>query len=139
MDIRHAEQVVLGILERGIDIWSGDTLRDNNWSKYKQLFAQYLSADDFAAFNRFLTLAPKCRMQESGCVKFSMLGWTRRLGFRSENCLRKNLPTDFKQEDFIAKVNANDTFMFNPDEPRNRIMRSLQVMGRLSNTAGSKT
>ena len=54
MDIRHAEQVVQSILEKGmVDRFLKNILSENNWAKYKHLFASDLSSDDFAAFNRF--------------------------------------------------------------------------------------
>ena len=55
MDIRHAEQVVVSLLERGfIDRESlKPILHENNWVKYKHLFAADFSYDDFSAINRF--------------------------------------------------------------------------------------
>src|SRR5690606_30326637 len=54
MDIRHAEQVVQSLLEKGnIDKSLKRVLSENNWGRYKHLFATTFSPDDFAAFNRF--------------------------------------------------------------------------------------
>jgi hypothetical protein len=54
MDIRHAEQVVLSIKERNlIDRNVKSILQENNWIKYKHLFVNNISSDDFLSFNRF--------------------------------------------------------------------------------------
>ena len=54
MDIRHAEQVVVSIIERGsIDRNLKPILTENNWAKYKHLFASRFSYDDLASLNRF--------------------------------------------------------------------------------------
>lgn len=138
MDIRHAEQVVLSILEKGkVDNYLKNILSENNWAKYKHLFASCLSSDDFGAFNRFF----------DSCVEISDA--TRRMkeilyvniGAKASIAQSKifdieNLSTpegQSKKQKIIDEINA-EGFVFDPNDPKDRIFRSLQLMGRLSNT-----
>jgi len=73
MDIRHAEQVVLSILEKGIvDKSLKNILYENNWGKYKHLFATEFSYDDFAAFNRFFDACIEIAEARMRMGEFSM-------------------------------------------------------------------
>lgn len=138
MDIRHAEQVVLSILEKGsIDTFVKDVITDNNWEKYKHLFAVNFSQDDFAAFNRFF----------GACVEISEAR-SRMLDVFHANLLAKaekvqHLLLEIKEPDSsegqekrqsIINYACKESFVFDPDDPKAKVFRSLQLMGRLSNT-----
>jgi hypothetical protein len=139
MDIRHAESVVQSILEKDqIDINTKDVLFENNWSKYKHLFAKDFSQDDFAAFNRFF----------DSCVEMSdARNKLREVHYTTINTKARLMQERIYGLDNLASVEgqakANQIFMeisqgnygFDPDEPKNRIMKNLQMMGRLSNTS----
>lgn len=139
-DVRHAEQVVVAILERGqIDIWSKDLLRENNWAKYKHLLARFLSSDDLVAFNRFFLAAAQMsdalqRMRE---VHYAALDEKARI---TQQELTKVIWVDDadyskKVNEIMNRINRSDP-MFQPDEPRSRYFVNLQQMGRLSTTYG---
>lgn len=138
MDIRHAEQVVISILEKGmVDRNLKNILFENNWAKYKHLFASFLSSDDFSAFNRFFDSCVEIsdatnRMRE---VFYASLNAKASIAqtkvFAVENLFSPE--GQVKKNQIIAEINTED-FVFDPKEPRDRIFRSLQLMGRLSNT-----
>lgn len=138
MDIRHAEQVVLSILEKGsIDRTLKKIITENNWAKYKHLFAGDFSIDDFSAFNRFF----------DACVEISEARM-RMMSIFDENLKAKaaiaqqlvisleSSDSDDdkkKRSDLIRKIES-EIYTFEPGEPQNRILHNLQLMGRLSNT-----
>ena len=138
MDIRHAENVVQSILEKdSIDISTKDVLLENNWSKYKYLFANDFSQDDFASFNRFFESCvemsdARMRIRE---VFYTTINTKARL-LQEKIFSIENLSTPEVQEsaNLITKeINESFSF-FDPIEPKTRIMKNLQKMGRLSNT-----
>ena len=54
LDIRSAERIIREIKERFIvDRHIRSILRENNWAKYKHLFAKDFTQDDLLAFDRF--------------------------------------------------------------------------------------
>ncbi len=139
MDIRHAESVVQSIVEKNqIDISTKDVLSENNWSKYKHLFANDFSQDDFAAFNRFF----------ESCVEMSDARMRlREVFYTTINAKAKILQEKIhsienlespegqrKAEQLFIEI-SNGHRAFDPNEPKERIMRNLQMMGRLSNTS----
>jgi len=139
MDVRHAESVVQSILEKNqIDISIKDVLFENNWSKYKHLFAKDFSQDDFAAFNRFFESCAEMsyarnRMHE---VFYTTINTKARL-MQEKIYSIDNLSTPEGQEKLrqvVADINMSKQ-LFDPDEPKERIVRNLQMMGRLSNTS----
>ena len=138
MDIRHAEQVVRAVLEKGaIDRTVGTILSENNWGKYKHLFASDFSYDDFAAFNRFFDACveiadARVRMNE---VFYANLSAKASIAQQKIFSLENPSSPDGEQakQAVIAQLNG-EHFVFDPDEPKARILRSLQLVGRLSNT-----
>lgn len=138
MDIRHAEQVVLSILEKGkVDNYLKNILSENNWAKYKHLFASSLSSDDFAAFNRFFDSCVEIsdatkRMREILYANISAKASIAQSKiFDIENLSSRE--GQLKKQKIIDEINA-EGFVFDPNDPKDRIFRSLQLMGRLSNT-----
>jgi hypothetical protein len=138
MDIRHAEQVVLTILEQGgANIWTKNVLTENNWSKYKHLFVADLSYDDVTAFNRFFDSCiaisdAQIRMREifdaTLKAKASLL---QEKIFSIEDL--KSEEGQRKKQACIEEIN-HESYIFEPNEPQQRILQSLRLMGRLTNT-----
>lgn len=139
MDIRHAEQVILGVLEKGaIDRFLPSILPENNWGKYKHLFAAYFSYDDFSAFDRFF----------NGCTEISEArnrladAFLASISAKAQIAQQKVLEIpDVESEDGQKKrwetIQAleKEEYVFEPSEPSNRIFRSFQIMGKLSPTS----
>ena len=138
MDIRHAEQVVLSILEKGaVDRVMKNILYENNWVKYKHLFASDFSQDDFSAFNRFFESCVEIAEARKRMVDVFYANINAKVDvmhqkiFEIENLL--SVDGQAKKEEIIKKINLEEEF-FDPDEPKRRILHNLQLMGRLSNT-----
>lgn len=152
MDIRHAEGVVQSILERNqIDISTKDVLSENNWSKYKHLFAKNFSQDDFVAFNRFFDSCVEMsdarkRLRE---VFYTSLNAKAQLVQEKIHSIENlNTPQGQDEAEKVFIEISNGHRAFDPNEPKERIMKNLQMMGKLSNTpsfdklkhfSGSKT
>ncbi|PKD38009.1 hypothetical protein CWO84_22450 [Methylomonas sp. Kb3] len=138
MDIRHAEQVVISILEKQVvDRTLKDILLENNWAKYKHLFASDFSHDDFAAFNRFFVACTEIADARRRMLEVFYSNLNSKASVIQQKILEiDNLMSpegQAKKQELIAAINAED-FVFEPNEPRTRILSSLQLMGRLSNT-----
>ncbi len=138
MDIRHAEQVVLSILEKGaVDTFVKNIIFENNWGKYKHLFAADFSQDDFSAFNRFFNAC----IEISEARRWMLEIFNANLRAKAETSQQMLLAIDQtdmseyqeNRQKVINKICA-ETWVFDPDDPKARIFRSLQLMGRLSNT-----
>lgn len=138
MDIRHAEQVVLSILEKGmVDRTMKNILHDNNWAKYKHLFAENFSQDDFAAFNRFFEACVEIADARKRMVDVFYSNVTA----KAEIMHQKIFSIDdllspegqLKKQKILHEINTDESF-FDPNEPKSRILHNLQLMGRLSNT-----
>ena len=138
MDIRHAESVVSSILEiASVNTSTKDILIENNWTKYKHLFAKDFSQDDFAAFNRFFdscadTLDATNRVRE-------MFYWN--IQYKTQVLQQKLFEIDDlesaegeeKKAILIKRLNS-ETTEFKAAEPQARVMQNLKLMGQLSNT-----
>jgi hypothetical protein len=136
MDIRNAEQIIQTLLETSnFDISIKPILSENNWSKYKHLFASDFSYDDFALLNRFF----------DGCVEISDARrrmnevFTASINAKAALLQEKIFAIESdKNEEFQSHRQAlidrfnNETYVFNLREPRDRIIKNLQLMGRLS-------
>lgn len=138
MDIRHAEQIVLSILEKQvIDRTLKDILLENNWAKYKHLFASDFSHDDFAAFNRFFVACTEIADARRRMLEIFYANLNAKAAIVQQKLLEIDNPQSAegqaKKQQLIAAVNSEE-FVFEPHEPRGRILSSLQLMGRLSNT-----
>ncbi|MBC3927267.1 hypothetical protein [Undibacterium sp. CY21W] len=138
MDIRHAEQVVLTILEKQVvDRNLKEILLENNWAKYKHLFASDFSQDDFAAFNRFFVACTEIADARKRILDIFYSNLTAKASVVQQKLFEiDNLSSPEGQaskHQLINTINSED-FVFEPEEPRARILSSLQLMGRLSNT-----
>lgn len=138
MDIRHAEQIVQSILEKGaVDINLKNILLENNWGKYKHLFASDFSYDDFAAFNRYFDSCVEISDARQRIMEVFLANLTAKASVAQQKLLDiSNGDTPGgreKREAEIKKINA-ESFTFAPDEPTVKIFQSVQLMGRLSNT-----
>jgi hypothetical protein len=138
MDIRHAEQVVLSILEKGmVDKSLKNILYENNWGKYKHLFASEFSYDDFAAFNRFFDACIEIADARKRMGEVFYASLTAKASIAQQKIfVIENISTpegQVKKQQVIAEIDS-EAFVFEPHEPKARIFQSLQLMGRLSNT-----
>lgn len=138
MDIRHAEQVVLSILEKGsVDRFMKNILHENNWAKYKHLFATNFSQDDFAAFNRFFEACVEISAARKRMVDVfyeninTKVELTHQKIFAIEDLLLAD--GQVKKEKIIKEINTEEA-VFDPNEPKMIVLRNLQLIGRLSNT-----
>ncbi len=138
MDIRHAEQIVQSILEKGVvDTYLKNILFDNNWEKYKHLFAGNFSQDDFSAFNRFFGACLEISEARRRMLAIFDAGLCAKVEIAQKMILEIESPqTAEGQEERTMTINniCTETWNFDPDDPKARIFRSLQLMGRLSNT-----
>jgi hypothetical protein len=138
MDIRHAEQVVLSIVERG----SADRnlkiiLHENNWAKYKHLFASRFSYDDLAALNRFFDSCVEIaearkRMKESFFASINA-----KAALLQEKILTiEDLESPTGQATKNALINRfnTETYFFDPIDPKASIHQSLQLIGQPSSS-----
>jgi len=136
MDIRHAEKIFLSILERGfVDIETKDALIENNWSKYKHLFVQDFSQDDFSSFNNFFDSCSEMsdarkRVRETFYVNINAKAEI----FQQKVLNIENLNTEEGQRKKmeVIQILNSEISLFDPDEPKNRMIKNLQLMGNLS-------
>ncbi|TPQ24455.1 hypothetical protein C2U68_19600 [Methylomonas koyamae] len=138
MDIRHAEQVVLSILEKGlVDKSLKNIISENNWAKYKHLFASDFSYDDFAAFNRFFDACVEISYARNRMLEVFYANLISKASISQQKIFDiEDLGSpegQIKKQKIISEFN-NEVFVFDPDDPKVRIYQSLQLMGRLSNT-----
>jgi hypothetical protein len=138
MDIRHAEQVVLSILEKGeADTLLKNIITENNWAKYKHLFASDFSQDEFLILNRFFESCVDISEARTRMLDIFNSG----LRAKAEKLQQMLLDIDKpespegqeKRQQIISYANS-EKYVFDPDDPKVRIYKSLQLMGRLSNT-----
>lgn len=138
MDIRHAEQVVFALLEHGdVDRTMKKILNENNWAKYKHLFASDFSYDDLSAINRFF----------DSCVEIAEVRRRMHEVFHSVLIAKAVLLQDQilkiddleapegqeKRAKLIERFNQ-ESYIFNAQDPKQTVYRSLQVMGKPSNS-----
>jgi hypothetical protein len=138
MDVRHAESVVTSILERGfVDKDTKDVLTENNWKKYKHLFASDFSQDDFVSFNRFFESCAEMSDARNRLKEIFYSGLNAKAVIMQEKVLSiselESVEGKAERDKIISQINK-EFCVFDPSEPRDRIMKSLQLMGRLSNT-----
>jgi hypothetical protein len=138
MDIRSAEQVVISILEKGsVDYTTKNILSENNWRKYKHLFASDFSYDDFAAFNHFFDACAEISDARNtlrdiffrNLIEKTAIAQQMVCNVNDINCQEGQT----KRQTIIDKLNA-ETYVFDPNEPKVRAFQNLQLMGRLTNT-----
>lgn len=137
MDIRHAEQVVLSILDKGVDQSVQNILYENNWEKYKHLFASDFSFDDFAAFNRFFESCTEIAEARERLKLLFDSGLQAKAAIAQQKIFAiDNLSSaegQKKKQEVLNDIHS-DTYTFQPHEPQRRIEKSLRSMGHLSNT-----
>lgn len=138
MDIRHAEQVVNALLEKGVvDRSLKDILLENNWTKYKHLFASDFSQDDFSAFNRFFVSCVEISDARRRMLEVFYSNLNAKASFAQQKLLEIDalkVPDGLvKRQQIIEAINFED-YVFEPNEPKQRILNNLEFMGRLSNT-----
>lgn len=138
MDIRHAEQVVMSVLEKDrIDRSMRRIIMENNWVKYKHLFASTFSSDDFSAFNRFFYACVEIAESRERMMSVFEENVRAKSQFIQNEILSIEDPSSSegqqKRHDIIKQVEA-EIYVFEPNEPKLRIRHNLQMMGRLSTT-----
>lgn len=138
MDIRYAEQVVLSILEKGIDLTLKPILRENNWDKYKHLFASDFSYDNFSSFNRFFDACVEITEARKRLLEVHTANLTAKASVSQERLIAvvgdENINKDEKaklRQQIIQAIN-NENWTFDPNEPKDKIYRNMQQMGSLS-------
>jgi hypothetical protein len=136
MDIRHAEQVVLSLLERGsVDRNLKPILHENNWAKYKHLFVSEFSYDDYAALNRFFDSCveiaeAKRRMNEVIYSAVNAKGALLQQKILEISDI-ESLDGQESRAKLIAKFNA-ESYAFDPIDPKTTVLQNLSLMGRPS-------
>jgi hypothetical protein len=137
LDIRHAEQVIVSLVERqAVDKSLKPILHENNWAKYKHLFASSFSYDDIEKLNRFFDSCVEIaearrRMQE---VFFAAVN-AKAVLLQEKILDITDLDTPAGQEariKVIAKFNS-EAYAFDPQAPKDTVILNLQLMGRPSN------
>ena len=138
MDIRHAEQVVLSLVERGsVDRNLKPILHENNWAKYKHLFASRFSYDDLAILNRFFDSCVEIaearkRMNESFYASINAKASLIQEKIHAIKDL--DSPTGLETKNALIKRFNNETYFFDPIDPKNIILQNLQLMGQPSSS-----
>ena len=133
MDIRHAELIVQSILEKGIDMSTKDVMMQNNWGKHKHLFAKDLSQDQFSRFNDFFL---SCVEASDARSRVREIFYTT-LNEKARILQNKIYELDVKTPEAINSLTieiGNGYGVFEPDEPRSRMLKNLQNMGSISGT-----
>lgn len=137
MDIRHAEQVIRSILDKGaVDTFTKNIISENNWEKYKHLFATQFTQDDFEAFNRFFEACVEIAEARNRMHNI----FTANLQAKAEILQQKILSIDYnnpaweKERAEIIEFGDKESYTFSPNEPKTRINKSMELMGTLTNT-----
>jgi hypothetical protein len=129
MDIRRAEQVLALIDENT----SGDfrklsrILFENNWAKHKHLFVSRLSMDDFALLNIFFDGCAQIDNARSALEDVFYENLRAKSGaIQGRIAAIANLATPEGQAERQRLIDSfgNDQYVYAPDEPKQRILRS---------------
>ncbi|WP_159245026.1 hypothetical protein [Pseudomonas koreensis] len=139
MDIRHVERVITEVLQRNsFDRFMGKVQGASNWETHKHLFASLLSTDDLVSFNKFFLACSEISEARSDMRAIFMSGLTAKSTLIQERLCSLNP----REEDYQSKRNdiislfSQEAWTFDPDDPKERIVKSIQVMGRLTHTEG---
>ncbi|HBB9946878.1 hypothetical protein JHS95_06725 [Vibrio parahaemolyticus] len=139
MDIRNAENVVLSIKDKGLDLWTKEILTDNNWNKLKPLFVGEFSNDEITAFNRFFDSCSEMKDARSRMRDLFYATLTSKAQVYQQKLYDiddLNSPNGMqKQQELFQNINR-DFGVFDADEPKQRFLKNLELMGILSNTTG---
>lgn len=138
MDIRHAEQAISHLLERQvIDKNIKPLLVDNNWAKYKHLFASRFSQDDFEAFNRFFFACAAVSDAHKRMSEVFYAGILAKAAYIQQQLMEVENPEseDGKlRREFIINRASKEEYLFDPNEPKTIVMSNLNALSRLSTT-----
>ncbi|MBV8464619.1 MAG: hypothetical protein JO218_01625 [Burkholderiales bacterium] len=138
MDIRRAEDVIQATLQKGfIDMSMRVIMTENNWAKYKHLFADKFSHDDFKAFNLFFDSCYEiedARRRVRDVFNANLIAKATAV----QEMLLRNLEGDdgvrkAKRESIIESVNSEE-YAFDPREPKKRIFQEILIINKLSGT-----
>lgn len=139
MDIRNAEFVVLSIKDKGLDLWTKEILTDNNWNKFKHLFVGNFSTDEITAFNRFFDSCAEMKDARSRMRDLFYATLTSKAQIYQQKLYDiDNLNSSNgmqKQQELFHNINR-DFGIYDADEPKQRFLKNLELMGMLSNTTG---
>jgi hypothetical protein len=138
MDIRHAEQVVLSIKERNvIDRHVKAILQENNWEKYKHLFVNDISSDDFVSFNRFFDSCVEiadARKRMKDVFYTSVNAKATLMQQKIFDISNLDTPEGQKEREKIMHFINVETSDFNPLDPVYIVRQNIDLMGNLTNT-----
>ena len=138
MDIRHAELVVLSIKERNvIDRHVKAILQENNWEKYKHLFVNDISSDDFVSFNRFFDSCVEiadARKRMKDVFYTSVNAKATLMQQKIFDISNLDTPEGQKEREKIMHFINVETSDFNPLDPVYIVRQNIDLMGNLTNT-----
>ena len=138
MDIRNAEQVVQSIKDRNlIDRSMKAILYENNWAKYKHLFANNLSYDDFLLLNKFFDSCEEISDARRRMKDIFYASANRKASLMQEKIFAiPNILSEEGQKERNNVVNwiNNETIEFTPLDPIQRVRQNVDLMGTLTNT-----
>jgi hypothetical protein len=139
MDIRHAERVITEVLQRNsFDRFMGKVQGATNWEVHKHLFASLLSTDDLVSFNKFFLACSEISEARADMRAIFMSN----LNSKAQAAQGRLCSLDPESQGYqierakIINVVSAESWVFDPDDPKERIVKSIQVMGRLTHTPG---
>jgi hypothetical protein len=139
MDIRHAEQVIGEVLHRNsFDRFMGNIHGAKNWEQNKHLFVSDLSTDDLSHFNKFFLACSEISEARTDMRSSFMTNINAKATVVQELLCRLDANSESYHQErsvIIQRIEAENYF-FNPGDPVDRVIRSIQVMGRLTQTNG---
>ncbi len=136
LDIRKAEQAVLFLLEKNvIDKNMKPVLHENNWAKYKHLFASDFTTDDLSVLNRFfdscLEIA-EARRRMNEVFYAAVLAKAELVQQKLFEIEGLETPAGQANRTQVIERFNKESFAFDPDDPKNTIRQHLAIMGRPS-------
>jgi hypothetical protein len=136
MDVRHAEQVILSLLERGaVDKSMKPILHENNWVKYQHLFATDFSYDDLSAFNRFFDSCVEIAEARRTMINIFYANLNAKISTTQAMILALDdveTPENQELRQKIIKRCNDETYAFEPHDPKIIVLTHLNLMGRPS-------
>jgi hypothetical protein len=139
MDIRHVERVITEVLQRNsFDRFMGKVQGASNWESHKHLFASVLSTDDLVAFNKFFLACSEISEARADMRSIFMANLTAKASLAQERLckLDPDSPNFQSERAVVIDLVSHEKWFFDPDDPKDRIVKSIQVMGRLTQTNG---
>lgn len=139
MDIRHAEQVVVALLERGVlDRGLKNIIHENNWAKYKHLFASILSSDEFASLNRFFESCVEIAEAKRRMNDLFYATLNAKAVLLQQKMLEiEDVASKEGQEarENLIKKFGTEEYIFDPSEPKQKVLQHLNLLGRPSGSS----